>query len=110
MQNEHMRQADLRPLSAVEVTEALSRLPGWSGGENGIEKQIKFASFRDVIEFMHACVAGIDQRDHHPVWCNKYDSLEIHLDTFDAGHKVTQRDIELALFLESVLQKGQKAG
>ena len=101
---------DLRPLAAREIQEALARLPGWSGDEHGIEKKVKFASFRDAIEFMHASAGGIDERDHHPVWCNKYNSLEIHLDTFDAGHRVTQRDIDLAQFLESVLQKMPKAG
>ncbi|HLH01686.1 MAG TPA: 4a-hydroxytetrahydrobiopterin dehydratase [Bryobacteraceae bacterium] len=105
-----MKPADLRPLSTSEVDQALAQLPGWSGNQNGIEKKIKFSSFREAIEFMHACADGIDQRDHHPVWCNKYDTLEIHLDTFDAGHKVTQRDIDLAQYLESVLAKKKKAG
>jgi pterin-4a-carbinolamine dehydratase len=59
---------------------------------------------------MQACADGIDQRDHHPVWCNKYDSLDIHLDTFDASHRVTRRDIDLAEFLESMLQKAETAG
>lgn len=100
-----MKSADLEPLAPAEIEQALSRLPGWSGNENGLEKKIKFSSFRKAIDFMHSCADGIDRRDHHPVWCNKYDSLEIHLDTFDAGHKVTARDIDLAEFLESVLQK-----
>jgi len=60
---------------------------------------------------MQACVEGIEQRNHHPVWCNKYDSIDIHLDTFDAGHRVTNKDVDLAEFLDSVLnESGQLFG
>lgn len=50
---------------------------------------------------------GIEERDHHPVWSNKYNSLDIHLDTFDAGHRVTKKDVDLAEFLNSMLDKFQ---
>ncbi len=99
-----MKKPSLTPLEPAEIEAALAHLQGWSGDQHGLKKTIKFRSFRAAMQFMQACVEGIDQRDHHPVWCNKYDSLDIHLDTFDAGHRVTAKDIDLAQFLDSVLR------
>ena len=105
-----MKAEDLHPLEPAEIEAALKRLPGWSGDQNGIEKKIKFADFPRAMRFMQACAEGINQRNHHPVWCNKYNSVDIHLDTFDAGHRVTGKDIDLAEFFESILNQMEKAG
>ncbi len=94
----------MKPLEPAEIEAALSKLQGWSGDEHGLKKIIKFRDFRAAMHFMQACIEGIEQRDHHPVWCNKYDSVDIHLDTFDAGHRVTSKDIDLAKFIDSVLR------
>ncbi len=95
----------LKPLEADELARELSSLPGWSGDQSGIDKKLTFRDFGGAMRFMQACIGGIDRRDHHPVWCNKYNSVEIHLDTFDAGHRVTLRDIDLAQFFETVLRE-----
>jgi 4a-hydroxytetrahydrobiopterin dehydratase len=99
---------ELKPLEPAEVKAALAALTGWSGDEHGLKKTVTFADFRKAMRFMQACVEGIEQRNHHPVWCNKYNSIDIHLDTFDAGHRVTKKDVDLAQFLDSVLR--QEAG
>ena len=92
-----------QPLSADELRSALARLKGWSGDERGIEKTLTFSDFRGAMAFMQACVEGIEARDHHPVWTNKYNSIQIHLDTFDIGHKVTRHDIDVAEFMDALL-------
>ncbi len=99
----------MKPLEAAEVEAALSKLQGWSGDEHGLKKTIKFRDFPTAVRFMQACVGGIEQRDHHPVWCNTYNSLDIHLDTFDAGHRVTAKDVDLAQFIDSILREGTPA-
>ena len=90
-----------RPLEAGEIQAALANLPGWSGDQNGLEKTFVFADFRAAMSFMHACVEGIESRDHHPSWCNRYKSVEVQLNTGEAGHRVTERDIDLAAFLNA---------
>ena len=90
-------------LSPQELTLALEKLPRWSGDESGLQRNLRFATFAGAIRFMSACVEGIDQRDHHPVWTNKHAQLEINLSTFDAGGKVTQKDVDLAHHMESLL-------
>ena len=91
------------PLSLHSIQQALTELPGWTGDEDGLQRSLRFATFGGAIRFMAACVKGIDQQDHHPVWTNTHSRLEIHLDSYDAGGKVTQCDVDLAHYLDSVL-------
>ena len=42
--------------------------------------------------------------NHHPEIFNCYNRLEIGLNTHDAGGKVTDRDIELALAIEKLFK------
>jgi 4a-hydroxytetrahydrobiopterin dehydratase len=90
-------------LTSTEIEAALERLPNWTGDEHGLRRRLVFEEFRGVIDFMHACVDEIERRNHHPVWTNKYNSLDITLNTFDVGNRVTSHDVELARFLDSVL-------
>lgn len=102
-----MKRDELKPLDSAAVKEALRSLSGWTGDEHGLKRTIKFCDFRTAIRYMDACVGGIEERDHHPVWCNKYHSLDIHLDSFDAGHRVTTKDVDLAGFLNLTLENFQ---
>ena len=104
-----MEKLSLKPLEPIEIEAALKNLQGWSGDQNGLKKTVKFHDFHAAMHFMQACIEGIEQRDHHPVWCNKYDSIDIHLDTFDAGHRVTAKDVDLAKFMDSVLREVTRA-
>jgi 4a-hydroxytetrahydrobiopterin dehydratase len=98
-------------LTSEKIRQALSEMPGWSGDENGIKKRFKFEDFRGAMQFMQACVQGIERLNHHPVWTNKFNVVDVHLDTFDIGHKVTQLDIDLAAHFERVLHdRGEEFG
>ena len=98
-------------LSMEAILVALTNLDGWTGDESGLKKHLVFEEFRGAIAFMTACVSGIEERDHHPVWTNKYNAIDIHLDTFDIGHKVSVKDVNLARYLDSILdQHGAEFG
>jgi 4a-hydroxytetrahydrobiopterin dehydratase len=92
-----------KPLGAAEIKAALSILKGWSGDEHGLRRKLVFQDFRGAMKFIQACIEGIEERNHHPSWCNTYNSVEIQLNTHDAGDRVTEKDIELAGFINSVL-------
>ncbi len=92
-----------RCLEAAEIQTALSKLKGWSGDQHGIRRKLVFGDFRVAMAFMQACIEGIERRDHHPVWCNTYNTLEIRLNTHAAGNRVTEKDLDLAEFLDSIL-------
>ncbi len=101
----------MTPLSNEAVKAALLDLPGWSGNERGLDRKLEFGDFRGAMQFMQSCVQGIELRNHHPVWTNKYNVVEIHLDTFDIGHYVTEKDLDLAKYMNSILDEfGQQFG
>jgi len=103
-----MSTAKRRPLEAAEIQNALSKLKGWSGDEHSLKRKLVFRDFRAAMKFMQACLEGIEQRNHHPTWCNTYNSVDIHLNTHDAGNRVTEKDLDLAEFIDSVLRNGQE--
>lgn len=112
-----MEPEKLRALEAAEVEAVLSKLKGWSGDEHGLRRKLIFRDFRGAMKFMQACIEGIEARNHHPSWCNTYNSIDIQLNTHDAGNRVTGKDVELAEFINSVLSNdpqsfgyGEKSG
>lgn len=100
-----------KPLTEAQRQAALKSLPGWSGEETGLNRTLVFEDFPGAMRFMQACIQGIEERNHHPVWTNKFNSVSIHLDTFDIGGKVTQLDVELAQYFDSLLaERGGEFG
>ena len=97
-----------RCLEVAEIETALSKLQGWSGDQSSLKRKLVFGDFRGAMKFMQACIEGIEKRDHHPAWCNTYNFVDIQLNTHDAGNRVTEKDIDLAEFIDSVLSKGQQ--
>ena len=102
-----MSAAKRKPLEAAEIQTALSQLKGWSGDGHGLRRKLVFQDFRAAMKFMQACIEGIEQRNHHPTWCNTYNSVDIQLNTHDAGNRVTEKDLDLAEFIDSVLRSSQ---
>lgn len=98
-------------LDKATVAELLQALPMWSGDEHEIRTRIEFDDFRGAMQFMQACMEGIEQRNHHPVWTNKFNVIDVRLSTFDIGNLVTRKDIDLAQFMTSMLaQYGRQFG
>jgi len=95
----------IETLSAEEVEHALKELPGWEGDTEGLRRSLHFETFTQAMKFMAECTPGIDERNHHPVWENKYNRVKIFLTTFDAGRKTTERDINLARFMEPIAKR-----
>lgn len=93
----------MQPLTADAIRAALRELPRWTGDQRGLERKLEFEDFRGAMEFMQACVEDIERLNHHPVWKNKYNTIDIHLDTFDVGNVVTELDVKLARAIDRVL-------
>ncbi len=45
-----------------------------------------------------------EKMDHHPLWTNVYNKVEIWLNTHDAGDVVTDKDKKLAKKIDSFYQ------
>ena len=65
-------------------------------------REFKFDSFREVIRFMREVSVGCDIADHHPRWENIYRTLRIYLSTWGIGHRITDRDVQLARYFDEV--------
>jgi 4a-hydroxytetrahydrobiopterin dehydratase len=79
------------------VREALADLDGWTLAEDGlsIHRTFTFRNFSEAFAFMTRSALAAEKLDHHPDWSNVYKTVEVKLNTHDAGG-LTALDFELA--------------
>jgi 4a-hydroxytetrahydrobiopterin dehydratase len=94
----------MRKLSSPEIQDAVAALPGWTVENGKLHREYRFADFVHAFGFMATCATAIEARNHHPEWFNVWNKVVIDLTTHDAGG-ITDRDAELAAFLESMAKK-----
>jgi 4a-hydroxytetrahydrobiopterin dehydratase len=88
--------ANYKILSESEIEAELRRLPGWSVKNGNIEAAFAFATFRDAIAFIVQIAIEAEVMNHHPEFHNSYNRVSFSFCTHDAGHKITDLDIETA--------------
>ncbi|TPK71745.1 4a-hydroxytetrahydrobiopterin dehydratase [Mesorhizobium sp. B2-3-3] len=84
-------------LSKDAITEALAGLAGWALASDGasIKRSFVFGNFSEAFAFMTRVALAAEKMDHHPDWSNVYKTVDVTLNTHDAGG-VTALDVELA--------------
>lgn len=84
-------------LDGQAVKEALAGLEGWKLAPDGLSigRTFTFANFSEAFAFMTRCALAAEKLDHHPDWTNVYRTVEVKLNTHDAGG-LTALDFELA--------------
>jgi len=92
-----------KPLSEQEIRDALNSLKGWEHGDNIITKEFEFNDFSEALGFIVRVGLEAEKQVHHPQLFNVYNTVNISLNTHDAGDKVTQKDVDLAKAIESIL-------
>jgi pterin-4a-carbinolamine dehydratase len=99
------------PLSDEKIAVALGgTLRSWSlshtsterGDSVAIAREYRFKTFRDAVKFMSTAAPGCDIANHHPDWENVWRTVRVRLTTWDIGHRVSDRDIQLAKYLDKV--------
>ncbi|MCZ2156260.1 MAG: 4a-hydroxytetrahydrobiopterin dehydratase [Bryobacterales bacterium] len=91
--------SDVEKFSDAEIASALSTLDGWSVEGGKLHKEYKFPDFVQAFAFMTAAALEIERLQHHPEWCNTYNTVRVDLTTHDCGG-ISQRDFELARLLD----------
>jgi len=86
---------DRRKLSDSEISGRLSEIVGWSYEDGSLTRSFGFDSFVAAFGFMSSVALLAEKLDHHPNWSNVYNTVEIALNTHDAGG-VTDFDFVLA--------------
>jgi 4a-hydroxytetrahydrobiopterin dehydratase len=86
---------------------AVKALKGWKAFESegdAISKKFMFKDFKTAFAFMSGVALKAEQMDHHPEWFNVYNKVEVILTTHD-DEGVTQKDLELAGFMDQLADK-----
>jgi len=74
----------------------------WQESNNKLYKKFEFQDFSEAFAFMTRVALAAEKMDHHPLWTNVYNKVEIWLNTHDAGDKVTEKDKKLSGIIDSL--------
>lgn len=75
----------------------------WQETNNSLYKCYTFKDFSETFAFMTRVALIAEQNNHHPVWENEYNKLEIWLSSHDAGNTVTDKDKKMAKTIDQLL-------
>ena len=77
----------------------------WKEENNSLNRTFSFKDFKQAFSFMTEVAFYAETHDHHPNWSNVYNTVEIQLNTHDAGNIVTDKDRKLASAIDQVYLK-----
>ncbi len=75
----------------------------WIQKDNALYRKIEFRDFSEAFAFMTRVAMLAEQQQHHPRWSNVWNTVEIWLNTHDAGDVVTDKDHQLAKAIDQLL-------
>ncbi len=76
----------------------------WVENNNQLYRKFTFNDFSEAFAFMTRVAIEAEKMNHHPLWTNVWNSVEIWLTTHDAGNIVTQKDRELSAKIDTFLK------
>ena len=76
----------------------------WQEKDNKLYRKFQFKDFSEAFAFMTRVAIEAEKRDHHPLWTNVYNVVEIWLSTHSAGDVVTEKDHKLAAAIDKIHQ------
>ncbi len=74
----------------------------WQELNNTLYRKFEFKNFSQAFAFMTRVALESEKMNHHPLWSNVYNKVEIWLNTHDAGDIVTQKDRKLAKAIDKI--------
>ena len=77
----------------------------WKEQDNKLYRKFKFADFSEAFAFMTRVALEAEKMEHHPLWTNTYNTVEIWLSTHDAGDIVTDKDKKLSAAIDAIVNK-----
>ena len=75
----------------------------WHEEKNTLYKKFEFKDFSGAFSFMTRVALASEKMDHHPLWTNVYNKVEIWLSTHDAGDVITEKDKKLAKIIDGLV-------
>ncbi len=77
----------------------------WEEKDNKLYKKFQFKNFSEAFAFMTRVALEAEKMDHHPLWTNVWNTVEVWLSTHDAGNMVTDKDHKLAKKIDAILER-----
>lgn len=74
----------------------------WQENDNKLYRKFQFADFSEAFAFMTRVALIAEKQNHHPTWTNTWNTVEIWLNTHDAGNTVTDKDRKLAASIDKI--------
>ncbi len=93
----------MRPLPSGIGRFLKSSCAMWQHTDNRLYRKFQFANFSEAFAFMTRVALEAEKMNHHPLWTNVWNSVEIWLSTHDAGDVVTEKDQELARRIDALV-------
>jgi 4a-hydroxytetrahydrobiopterin dehydratase len=75
----------------------------WQEQDNKLYRKFQFKNFSEAFAFMTRVALEAEKMDHHPLWTNVYNTIEIWLSTHSAGDIVTDKDRQLARKIDALV-------
>jgi 4a-hydroxytetrahydrobiopterin dehydratase len=75
----------------------------WTEADNKLYRKFEFADFSQAFAFMTRVALEAEKMNHHPLWTNVWNRVEIWLSTHDAGNIVTEKDRKLASKIDALI-------
>ena len=75
----------------------------WQEQNNSLYKKFEFKNFSEAFAFMTRVAIEAEKMNHHPLWTNVWNRVEIWLSTHDAGDIVTDKDKKLSQRIDALL-------
>lgn len=75
----------------------------WKEQDNKLYRKFEFKNFSEAFAFMTRVALEAEKMDHHPLWTNVWNQVEIWLNTHSAGNIVTDKDRQLAKKIDALV-------
>jgi 4a-hydroxytetrahydrobiopterin dehydratase len=75
----------------------------WKEENNTLYRKFEFKDFNQAFAFMTRVALIAEKMDHHPRWTNVWNTVEVWLNTHDAGNTVTEKDRKLAAKIDELV-------
>lgn len=91
------------PASYIKKSDIRHLKNMWKETDNKLYRKFEFSDFSEAFAFMTRVALAAEKMDHHPLWTNVYNKVEIWLSTHDAGDVVTEKDRKLAAKIDALI-------
>ena len=76
----------------------------WQQIDNTLYRKFEFNNFSEAFAFMTRVAIEAEKMNHHPVWKNVWNTVEIWLNTHDAGDIITEKDHRLSSIIDDLIK------